>query len=309
VRALITGATGQDGFYLSKFLLDKGYTVYGLKRRSSQPKDLPKGVIPIEGDVTDPSISRLIFELKPSEVYHLAAMSHVGESFKIPKTTFEINALGTLNVLEGVKETGSKFYQASTSELFGKSPPPQNETTPFHPRSPYGVSKLAAYWLTVNYREAYGVFACNGILFNHESPHRGLDFVTRKVCKGVSDILHKKQKFLTLGNLEAKRDWGHAEDFVEGMWLMLQQDFPDDYVLATGISHSVTDLLEIAFSHVGLNWKDFVRIDSEYFRPSDVDNLVGDFTKIGKLGWKPKITFEQLIKEMVDFEISRQYVG
>lgn len=308
MRAFITGATGQDGIYLSKFLLAKGYTVYGLVRRSSQRSYLPSGVIRVDGDVTDPGVSRVIAETEPDEVYHLAAMSHVGESFKIPRATFEVNALGTLNVLEGAKMCGAKMYQASTSELYGSSKPPQSEETYFHPRSPYGVSKIAAYWLTVNYREAYGLYACNGILFNHESPIRGEDFVTRKVCKYVASLsngLGGQPPVLTLGNLEAKRDWGHASDFVEAMWLILQQEKPGDYVVATGEVRSVRDLLTVAFGCIGVKeWSPFVTTDKKYLRPSDVNCLIGDASRIRALGWKPKYTFNQMIKEMVDSEIA-----
>lgn len=306
MRAFITGLTGQDGFYLSEFLLNKGYRVYGLVRRTSQPKEIPLGVDVIEGDVTDPRVTDVISKLKPDEIYHLAAMSHVGDSFKIPKTTFEINAIGTLNVIEGAKNCGCKFYQASTSELYGSTPPPQSETSPFHPRSPYGVSKIASYWLTVNYREAYGLYACNGILFNHESPIRGVDFVTRKVCKAVARIKLGMQQHVVLGNLDAKRDWGHAKDFVEAMWLMLQQEKPDDYVVATGESRSVRDLLAEAFKHIGVtDWSPYVKQDLSYVRPADVDSLIGDSSKIRKIGWKPKYTFEQLIAEMMEREIEK----
>ena len=290
---------------MSAFLKSRGYEVYGLVRRSSQQKTIPEGIIPIEGDVTDPLVGNLIFDIWPDEVYHLAAMSHVGESFKIPRTTFEINAIGTLNVLEGAKSVGAKFYQASTSELYGATPPPQNEETRFHPRSPYGASKIAAYWLTVNYREAYGLHASNGILFNHESPIRGMDFVTRKVCYGVARIQAGLQEYITLGNLDAKRDWGHASDFVEAMWLMVQQDKPSDYVVATGEVRSVRDLLTEAFGNINVtDWTPYVRQDERFQRPSDVDCLIGDSSKIRALGWKPKYTFEQMIKEMVDSEIA-----
>lgn len=290
---------------MSRFLIDRGYEVYGLVRRSAQPKDIPVVTEVVEGDVTDPLIAKTIERIKPDEIYHLAAMSHVGESFKIPKTTFEINAIGTLNVLEGARATGAKFYQASTSELYGSTPPPQSEVSPFHPRSPYGVSKIAAYWLTVNYREAYNLFACNGILFNHESPVRGMDFVTRKVCNAVARIKLGLQQYVVLGNLDAKRDWGHAADFVEAMWLMLQQEKPDDYVVATGRVLSVRDLLTEAFRHIGVNdWSSYVKQDLAYMRPADVDCLIGDSRKIRALGWEPKYTFEQMIKEMVDSEIA-----
>jgi GDPmannose 4,6-dehydratase len=305
MRAFITGLTGQDGHYLSKLLLSKGYEVYGLVRRTSQPKQVPD-VNVIEGDVTDPGIGNIIKKINPDEVYNLAAMSHVGESFKIPRTTFEINALGTLNILEAVKHTHSRFYQASTSELFGNSPPPQSEKTTFYPRSPYGAAKLASYWLTVNYRESYGLFACNGILFNHESPLRGKDFVTRKVCDGVAEIVQGKRSHITLGNLDAKRDWGHAEDFVYGMWLMLQQDMPDDFVLATGETRSIRDLLDAAFGYVGIqDWSPYVKTDKAFYRPADVDCLIGDATKAKtKLGWEPKHTFQSMIGEMIDHALS-----
>lgn len=304
MKAFITGVTGQDGFYLSEFLINKGYSVYGLTRRTSQPKVAPKGVILIEGDITDPNVKDLIRDTGPDEVYHLAAMSHVGESFKIPNTTFNINAVGALNVMEGAKSCGAKFYQASTSELYGSTPPPQSETTAFHPRSPYGVSKIAAYWLTVNYREAYGLYACNGILFNHESPIRGVDFVTRKVCRAVARIHRGLQTYVTLGNLEAKRDWGHAKDFVEAMWLIMQQKNPGDYVVATGEVRNIRDLLSEAFGNVGISdWGQHVRQDLSFFRPSDVDCLIGDSSKIRSLGWKPKYTFEQMISEMVKSEL------
>ncbi len=285
--------------------MNKGYEVYGLVRRSAQPKDIPVVTEVVEGDVTDPLIAKTIERIRPDEIYHLAAMSHVGESFKIPKTTFEINAIGTLNVLEGARSTGAKLYQASTSELYGSTPPPQNEGSPFHPRSPYGVSKIAAYWLTVNYREAYNLFACNGILFNHESPLRGMDFVTRKVCNAVARIKLGLQQFVVLGNIDAKRDWGHAADFVEAMWMMLQQEKPDDYVVATGEVRSVRDLLTEAFRLIGVNdWTDYVKTDLAYIRPADVDCLIGDSSKIRRLGWEPKYSFEQMIKEMVDSEIA-----
>lgn len=290
---------------MSKLLLSKGYEVYGLVRRTSQPKQVPD-VNVIEGDVTDPGIGNIIKKINPDEVYNLAAMSHVGESFKIPRTTFEINALGTLNILEAVKHTHSRFYQASTSELFGNSPPPQSEKTTFYPRSPYGAAKLASYWLTVNYRESYGLFACNGILFNHESPLRGKDFVTRKVCDGVAEIVQGKRSHITLGNLDAKRDWGHAEDFVYGMWLMLQQDMPDDFVLATGETRSIRDLLDAAFGYVGIqDWSPYVKTDKAFYRPADVDCLIGDATKAKtKLGWEPKHTFQSMIGEMIDHALS-----
>lgn len=304
MRALITGVTGQDGHYLSALLLEKGYEVYGIVRRTSQPKSIPAGISVVDGDITDPRIANTIAEIGPQEIYHLAAMSHVGESFKIPRTTFEINALGTLNILEGAKACGAKFYQASTSELFGQSLPPQSEETAFHPRSPYGVAKIAAYWLTVNYREAYGLHASNGILFNHESPLRGLDFVTRKVCRAVARIHHGLQDSVVLGNIDAKRDWGHAKDFVKAMHLIVQQEKPGDYVVATGEVRSVRDLLTEAFGNIGVtNWEPYVKTDAAYIRPADVDCLIGDASKIMALGWKPEYTFESMIKEMVQIEL------
>ncbi len=305
-KAFITGLTGQDGFYLSEFLNAKGYEVHGLVRRTAQPKRIPPNVKVIAGDVTDPGVIRQVEDINPDEIYNLAAMSHVGESFKIPTATFETNALGTLYLLEAARRTHSRFYQASTSELFGISAPPQNETTKFHPRSPYGVAKLAAYWLTVNYREAYGLFACNGILFNHESPIRGEDFVTQKIVRGVADIVSGKRDHITLGNLDAKRDWGHAKDFVRGMWLMLQQDKPGDYVLATGETHSIRELLDLAFSHVGItDWSPYVKTDPKFLRPSEVPALWGDPSKARKeLGWEPEYTFKSLIEEMVNAALS-----
>lgn len=307
MRALITGATGQDAFYLSEFLLSKGYEVYGLVRRTSQPREVPEGIKIVTGDVTDPLTTDLVVKICPDEIYHLAAMSFVWESFQTPKTTFDINAVGTLNMLEAARKLRCKFYQASTSELYGATPPPQNEKTPFHPRSPYGVAKLAAYWLTVNYREAYDVFACNGILFNHESPRRGVEFVSRKVCDYVGKLdnafrygqLDKFPK-LKLGNLNAVRDWGHAKDYVKGMWLMMQRAKPDDYVLATGEGRTVKELLETAFGYAGYNWKEWVDIDTQLYRPAEVHSLIGDPSKAEKIGWKRDYTFNDMIKEMID---------
>ena len=309
MKAFITGVTGQDGYYLSQLLLEKGYEVYGLVRRTAQPKDIPEGIHIVNGDVTDPNIVREIVKINPDEIYNLAAMSFVWESFKIPRTTFDINALGALNCLEAARELGCKIYQASTSELFGASPPPQNEKTPFYPRSPYGVSKLAAYWLTVNYRESYSLFACNGILFNHESPKRGIEFVTQKVadyCGRLKHLGHYEMiEPLSLGNLDAIRDWGHAKDFVEGMWLIMQQEEPDDYVLATGTGRTIRDLLTVAFSHIGISdWTPFVEIDPKFYRPAEVESLIGDATKAQKIGWKPKYTFETMIREMIDEKIA-----
>lgn len=305
MRALITGATGQDSFYLSEYLLSKGYEVYGLVRRTSQQRETPKGITVVSGDVTDPLTTDLAVEIMPDEIYHLAAMSFVWESFKTPRATLDINATGTLNMLEAARKLDCKFYQASTSELYGATPPPQSEVSPFHPRSPYGVAKLAAYWLTVNYREAYGLYACNGILFNHESPRRGKEFVTRKVteyCKkifrsryGGKDVTEK----LHLGNLAAIRDWGHARDFVKGMHLMLQQDQPDDYVLATGTGRTVKDLLDVAFGIIDEPWEDRIEIDTELYRPAEVNALIGDPSKAESIGWTRDYSFEDMIREMI----------
>lgn len=307
-RAFVTGVTGQDGHYLSKLLLDKGYDVFGLVRRISGEPKIPEGVIPVCGDITDPKLINKIENIEPEEIYNLAAMSHVGNSFESPTSTFQINAIGAINVLEAARLCRSKFYQASTSELFGISDPPQSEKTPFHPRSPYGVSKIAAYWATVNYREAYGLYACNGILFNHESPLRGHNFVTQKVCTGVARIVRGKQKFIELGNLSAVRDWGHAEDYVNGMWLMMQQEVPDDYVLATGTCFSVEDLVKTAFSVLGIsNWQDYVVHRTDLERPSEVPVLRGDPSKaIEELGWEIKHSFESIIEEMVMMAYKRE---
>lgn len=295
MRALITGITGQDGFYLSELLLKKGYEVWGIKKRSAQEQEVPEGVEIIEGDVTDSYFVQDVTEtVLPDEFYNLAALTHVGLSFSVPKACIEINTLGTLNCLEAAKRVKAKFYQASTSELFGDSLPPQNEETPMRPRSPYGVSKLAAHWLTKNYRER-GLFAVTGILFNHESPRRGKDFVSRKVCEAAG-----QKKKVTLGNLEARRDWGHAEDYVYGMWLMMQQDKPDDYVLATGEAYSVMDLCRIAYGMVGLDWQDYVDTDPSLFRPTEVEYLLGDPSKAESIGWRRKHNFHSLIAEMVN---------
>jgi len=298
MRAFITGATGQDSFYLTEFLLEKGYEVYGLVRRTSQPHAVPEGMKVITGDITDPAVTKQVVDVAPDEIYNLAAMSFVWESFKSPKATFDINAIGTLHMLEAAKQLGCKFYQASTSELYGSSPPPQNENTPFHPRSPYGVAKLAAYWLTVNYRESYGLYACNGQLFNHESPRRGQEFVTQKVCQYVGGGNFEKK--LKLGNLDAIRDWGHAKDYVKGMWMMMQQQEPGDYVLATGEGRSIKDLLDVAFSCINLDWNDYVEIDESFYRPAEVHALIGDPSRMEALGWKREYTFEKMIEEMVD---------
>lgn len=304
MKAFITGVTGQDGHYLSELLFEKGYEVYGLVRRTSQPRRVPDIKV-IEGDITDPSITDMIKKINPDEIYNLAAMSHVGNSFNIPNYTFNVNAYGVMNVLEAARKTGAKFYQASTSELFGISPPPQNEETLFHPRSPYGIAKLAAYWMTVNYREAYGLHACNGILFNHESPLRGDDFITQKIVKAAVNIHNGTQEYLYLGNLDTKRDWGHAKDYVKGMWLMLQNQ-ADDYVLATGEAYSIKDLLYLVFKYFNLNWEDYVKRDERYMRPSDIPVLSGDPKKAEVvLGWKREYTFKSMIEEMIECAIGK----
>lgn len=347
--ALITGVTGQDGAYLSELLLSKGYEVHGIKRRSSQfnteridhlyqdPHEKDVRFKLHYGDLTDSNcITRIIQEVQPDEIYNLGAMSHVQVSFEIPEYTADADGIGALRVLEAVRLLGlkdkTKIYQASTSELFGKAKEfPQNEKTPFHPRSPYGVAKLYAYWIAVNYREAHGLFACNGILYNHESPLRGETFVTRKITRAVAHIVNGKQDILYLGNLDAKRDWGHAKDFVEAMWLMLQQDQPEDFVIATGISTSVREFAKLAFSEVGIEiafsgtgkdevgvvssisgqasglktGQDVVKVDPNYFRPAEVDQLQGNASKAKeKLGWEPKTKLQQLVAEMVAYDLS-----
>lgn len=319
-KALITGITGQDGSYLAEFLLKKGYQVHGIIRRSSSfntgrilgifadPHDPGARLFLHYGDLSDASgINQLLKKIKPDEIYHLAAQSHVRVSFDIPEYTSDVTALGSLRLLDAIRESGlrTKFYQASSSEMFGKaSETPQKETTPFYPRSPYACSKLFAYWTTVNYREAYGVFACNGILFNHESPRRGETFVSRKITRAVARIKLGLEKKLYLGNLQAKRDWGYAPEYVEAMWLMLQQKNPEDYVVATGESHTVQEFAEAAFSHAGLNWKDYVEIDPRYFRPTEVDVLLGDSSKAKtKLKWEPRVKFRDLVRIMVDADM------
>jgi len=319
--ALITGITGQDGSYLAELLLRKKYAVHGIIRRSStfntsridhiyqDPHKKNAKLFLHYGDITDAStVNNLLTKIKPDEIYNLAAQSHVRVSFDIPSYTVETVTIGALNILEAIKNLNlkTKFYQASSSEMFGNAPPPQNEETPFDPRSPYAIAKLAAHQLTVNYREAWGIFAVSGILFNHESPRRGETFVTRKITMGVSNILAKKQDKLYLGNLDAKRDWGFAQEYVAAMWLMLQQKRPEDFVIATGESHSVREFVELAFSLVGLNWKRYVRIDPRYFRPTEVDVLLGDSSKAAKkLGWKPKIKFEDLVKIMLNSDLKK----
>jgi GDPmannose 4,6-dehydratase len=315
--ALITGITGQDGSYLAELLLSKGYDVHGLVRRSSEisrPRidhlhqgDDSDRVTLHYGDLDDPlSLIRILQEVEPEEVYHLAAQSHVQVSFEMPDYTGSVTGLGTMRLLEAMRlsEINSRFYQASSSELFGSAPPPQHENTPFHPRSPYAVAKLYSYWATVNYREAYGMFAVNGILFNHESPRRGENFVTRKITRAVAAIVAGTQEKLHLGNLDAKRDWGFAGDYVEAMWLMLQHDVPEDFVIATGEAHSVREFCDAAFGHVGLDYRDYVVIDDRFFRPSEVDYLLGDPSKARSvLGWEPVTKFEGLVTSMVDADL------
>jgi GDPmannose 4,6-dehydratase len=319
-RALITGISGQDGSYLAELLLDKGYEVHGIIRRSSSfntdridhlyhdPHEEGVRLFTHYGDLSDSvALVKLLYELQPDEIYHLGAQSHVRVSFDIPEYTFDITGSGTVRLLEAIREAGvsPRFYQASSSEMYGVAPPPQNEDTPFHPRSPYGVAKVAAYWATVNYREAYDLFAVNGILFNHESPRRGETFVTRKITRAVARIAAGLQDKLYLGNLEAKRDWGYAPDYVEAMWMMLQADEPDDFVIATGETHSVREAVEIAFARRGLDPDEHVEIDPNYYRPSEVDELLGDATKAReKLGWEPKVRFKELVELMVDADVA-----
>lgn len=313
-KAFVTGISGQDGSYLAEFLLNKGYEVHGIVRRSSSvfrerleylyPKFKDKKLFLYYGDLTDGSnLARLLYKIQPDEIYNLAAQSHVKISFDVPEYTADVVALGTLRLLEHIREANNKtkFYQASSSEMFGKVlEVPQNEHTPFYPRSPYACAKVFAHHLTINYRESYNLFACNGILFNHESPRRGENFVTRKITRGIAQILAKKSDKLVLGNLEAKRDWGYAPDYVEAMWLMLQQDTPDDYVIATGETHSVREFVEEAFEIAGLDWRNYVVSDEKYFRPAEVDLLLGDASKAkAKLNWQPKVNLKELVKIMV----------
>lgn len=338
-KAFITGVTGQDGSYLAELLLEKGYEVHAIVRRSSifntyridhilsNPHFLT-----YYGDLTDSSnLHRLMSRIKPDEVYNLAAQSHVAVSFEVPEYTAEVDAIGTIRLLDAIRDTNikCKFYQASTSELFGGLPgtEPQNETTPFYPKSPYGAAKLYAYWVTVNYRESYGLFACNGLLFNHESPRRGETFVTKKITRAVAKISQKRQELLILGNLDAKRDWGHAKDFVYAQWLMLQQDQPQDYVVATGETRTVREFVEAAFKVVGINieWhgegldeqglnsktgKLLIAIDKKYFRPVEVELLLGDPSKAERvLGWKRKFSFNELVKHMVEYDLKNDNFG
>jgi GDPmannose 4,6-dehydratase len=314
-KAFITGITGQDGSYLAEILLEKGYEVFGMIRRSSSFNtariDHIFGDIELVfGDLSDGSaLNQLMRTIRPDEVYNLGAQSHVRVSFDIPEYTADTDAMGTLRLLDAIREEGvqARFYQASSSEMFGKAREiPQTEETPFHPRSPYGVSKVFSYWITRNYREAYGMFAVNGILFNHESPRRGPTFVTRKITRAVGAILRGEQSELRLGNLEAKRDWGYAKEYMEGAWQMLQLDEPDDFVLATGETHSVAEFLAEAFGHADLDWRDYVQIDERYYRPAEVDMLIGDYSKAKeKLGWKPKVRFAELVHMMVDADRER----
>src|SRR6516162_9597304 len=314
-RALITGITGQDAAYLTKLLLDKGYEVYGAHRRSASMNVWRLHEMGVHNDVKFvpldlmefSNILRLVDKVQPDEVYNLAAQSFVGISFEEPIYTGDVDGIGVVRLLEAVRLVNPKirFYQASTSEMFGKAQEvPQSETTPFWPRSPYGVAKVFAYWATVNYRESYGLHASNGILFNHESPRRGETFVTRKISRVVARIKYGLENALFLGNLDAQRDWGYAPEFVEGMWLMLQQDEPDDYVLATNETHTVREFAEKAFAHVGLNWEDFVQHDKRYERPAEVDLLIGNGAKAKKqLGWEPKVRFDDLVRIMVDADM------
>jgi GDPmannose 4,6-dehydratase len=319
-RALVTGISGQDGSYLAELLLDKGYEVHGIVRRSSSfntdridhlyrdPHEQGVRLFTHYGDLSDPvALTKLLYEFQPDEIYHLGAQSHVRVSFDIPEYTFDVTAAGTLRLLEAIRESGvrTRFYQASSSEMFGLAPPPQSEDTPFHPRSPYAVAKAAAYWAAVNYREAYGMFACNGILFNHESERRGETFVTRKITRAVARIKHGLQDKLYVGNLDARRDWGYAPDYVDAMWRMLQVDEPDDFVVATGQAHTVREFLEHAFRHAGLEWEPHVEIDPRYFRPSEVDALLGDASKArDTLGWEPRVGFEGLVRLMVEADMA-----
>jgi GDPmannose 4,6-dehydratase len=312
-KALITGITGQDGSYLAELLLAKGYEVHGLVRRSSsfntwRIDHVREQLVLHYGDLVDQnSLARALEALQPDEVYNLAAQSHVKVSFDMPEYTTDVTAIGVLRVLDAVRDLGlhPRVYQAGSSEMFGLvQETPQTERTPFHPRSPYAVSKVYGHWMAVNYRESYGMYVANGILFNHESPRRGENFVTRKITAGIAAIKQGRAKELRLGNLDAKRDWGYAKDYVDAMWRILQRDEPDDYVVATGETHSVREFCEAAFGCVGLDWKDFVKVDAKYFRPAEVDVLLGDAGKARReLGWKPNVTFKELVKLMVEADL------
>ncbi len=323
--ALITGIAGQDGSYLAEFLLEQGYEVHGVMRRTStintwrldaiyhDPHDPGSPFFLHYGDITDSTVmANLLRKVLPDEVYHLAAQSHVQVSFEMPEYTADVTGTSTMKLLEAIRQvsemTGKqiRFYQASSSEMFGSTPPPQNEDTPFHPRSPYGAAKVFAYWATVNYRESYDMFATNGILFNHESPRRGETFVTRKISRAVAHIVKGTQHTLYLGNLDAKRDWGFAGDYVDAMWRMLQTTEPDDFVIATGEAHTVREFCELAFSHVDLDWEQYVKVDPRYFRPAEVDYLLGDPSKAERvLGWKRQLSFPELVRLMVDEDLAR----
>jgi GDPmannose 4,6-dehydratase len=318
-RALITGVSGQDGSYLTELLLQKDYEVHGVIRRSSSfntaridhlfrdPHEEGVRLFNHYADLADPvALTRLLYEIQPDEIYHLGAQSHVRVSFDIPVYTLDITGMGAVRLLEAVRQAGvnPRVYQASSSEMFGSAPPPQSESTPFHPRSPYGVAKAAAYWAAVNYREAYGMFTVNGILFNHESPRRGETFVTRKITRAVARINAGLQDKLYLGNLDARRDWGYAPDFVDAMWRMLQVPEPDDYVVATGEQHSVRDFCELAFARLDLDWQAHVEVDPRYFRPAEIDSMLGDSSKVREaLGWAPTVGFEDLVRIMVDADV------
>jgi len=321
-KALITGITGQDGSYLADYLFSKGYEIHGIIRRSSslnrsridhlyQDTHLPEARFFLHyGDLADSEqLTDLIYNVKPDEIYHLGAQSHVRVSFDLPEYTSNITGLGTTRILEALRRSGvpARFYQASSSEMFGAASPPQNENTPFHPRSPYAAAKVYAYWMARNYREGYNLFACNGILFNHESPRRGETFVTRKITRTLARIKSGKEKFLYLGNLDAKRDWGFAPEYIEAMWLILQQDTPDDYVIGTGESHSVREFVVESFSYAGLDWEKCVKIDPKYYRPTEVAYLHSDASKARtKLGWQPRISFKDLVRIMIDYDLEAE---
>ena len=320
-KALITGITGQDGSYLSEFLLSKGYEVHGIIRRARtfnteridhiylDPHEPETKLFLHYGDLSDSEqVNNIIFNIKPDEIYHLGAQSHVRVSFNMPEYTANVTGIGTVRLLEAIRRSGNhvKFYQASSSEMFGRTLAPQNEESFFSPTSPYATAKVFAYWIAKNYRLGYGMFACNGILFNHESPRRGEIFVTRKVTMGIAKILANKQRFLYLGNLLAKRDWGFAPEYVTAMWQILQEIKPDDFVVGTGETHSVRDFVEEAFSYAGLNWKNYVKIDEKYFRPTETENLEADCSKIKKIiGWRSQITFKELVRIMVDADMRK----
>jgi GDPmannose 4,6-dehydratase len=322
-KALITGITGQDGSYLAELLMSKGYEVHGIIRRAStfntrridhvyrdpHGNGYSVGMFLHYGDVTAAdTLLEVIYNVRPEEIYHLAAQSHVRVSFDMPEYTGDVTGLGTIRILDAIRRSGIKtrFYQASSSEMFGGAKPPQSEATAFEPRSPYAAAKLYAYWMTRNYREAYSIYGCNGILFNHESPRRGETFVTRKITRALASIVAGRQQYLYLGNLDSRRDWGYAPEYVEAMWLMLQQERPDDYVIGTGEAHTVREFLQEAFGYVGLDYNDYVRIDPRYFRPTEVDYLLSDPTRANEnLGWRPKVRFHELVRIMVDADLEK----